>query len=81
MQQPPPLQKGGGGKENLFFSRFRLNLCVCVCGYSMTLKTDEKIINFLYLLTFIEKIISCNGCSICGMSNSKNGLSLVFFEK
>ena len=31
-----------------------------------------KKINFLYLLTFIDKIISCNGCSICGMSNSKN---------
>ena len=47
----------------------------------MTLKTNEKKINFLYLLTFIDKIISCNGCSICGMSNSKNGQSLLFAEK
>ena len=46
----------------------------------MTLKTNEKK-KFLYLLTFIDRIISCNCCSICGMSNSKNGQSLLFAEK
>ena len=46
----------------------------------MTLKTNEKN-NFLYLLTFRDKIISCTGCSICVMSNSKNGQSLLFAEK
>ena len=46
----------------------------------MTLDTNEKN-NFLYLLTFIDKIISCNGCSICGVSNSKNLQSLMFIEK
>ena len=49
----------------------------------MTLNTNEKKINFLYLLTFTDKIISCNhyGCSICGMSNSKNRQSLMVTEK
>ena len=46
----------------------------------MTLKTNKND-NFLHLLTFIDKTISCNGCSICGMSNSKNGQSLLFPEK
>ena len=46
----------------------------------MTLNTNEKK-NFLYLLTFRDKIISCNGCSICGMSNSKNRQSLMFTER
>ena len=56
--QQPPLQKGRGLAEKIiFFSCFRLNFCVCACGYSMTLNTNEKK-NFLYLLTFIDKIIS-----------------------
>ena len=62
LQHPPPPPEGEGvAKKIIFFSWFRLNFCVCVCGYSMTLKTNEKI-NFLYLLTFIDKVISCNGC-------------------
>ena len=39
----------------------------------MALNTNGKKKDFLYLLTFIDKIISCNDCFICGMSNSKNG--------
>ena len=46
----------------------------------MILNTNEKK-NFLYLLTFIDKIINFIGCSICGMSNSKNGQSLMLTEK
>ena len=46
----------------------------------MTFKTNEKKIT-LYLLAIIDKIMSCNGCFICGMPKSKNGQSLLFAEK
>ena len=59
---PPFSRRGGGGKENNFSSLFRLRFCVCVCGYPMALNTNEKKVPFcIYLLTFIDKIISCNG--------------------
>ena len=59
---PPPEGEGVAEKSNFFFW-FRLYFCVRVCGYSMTLNTNEKK-NLLYLLTFIDKINNCKDCSM-----------------
>ena len=39
-----PSPEWEGVAEKLFFSWFRLNFCVRVYGYSMTLNTNEKIL-------------------------------------
>ena len=67
LQQPPPpaLPEGEGLAEKIiFFLDYVKFMCTCLRVF-MTLNTNEKI-NFLYLLTFFDEIISCNinGCSI-----------------